>query len=188
MTIHLLVAQTVRPLKRAIGKPANAGGCAYKKHAREQLGVFAAELARGNVDYDFCIGGFEAGFRGYHCGRTFYRHRIGHASTVSASYNCRYRQTHEIMVRRHPGFFSDTARRERFLGLGYRRAALANRAAGNRKEAARLAWHAFRHGFSQDHELRNALREGYLPSWINRGLLGLWRLQKRLRLKAQTNL
>ena len=45
MTIHLLVAQTVRPLKRVIGKPANAGGCAYKKHAREQLGVFAAELA-----------------------------------------------------------------------------------------------------------------------------------------------
>jgi hypothetical protein len=57
VTIHLLVAQTVRPLKRVIGKPANAGGCAYKTHAREQLGVFSAELARGNVDYDFCIGG-----------------------------------------------------------------------------------------------------------------------------------
>ena len=160
------------------------GGCAYKKQAWEQLGGFAIELARGNADYDFCIGAFESGFTGYHCGRTFYRHRIGHLSKASDSYKCRYHQTHEIMVRRHPRFFSDTARRKRFLGLGYRKAALANRNAGNLKEAARLAWRAFRHGFSQDHELRNALREGYLPAWINRGLRRLWHFQKRLRLKA----
>jgi glycosyltransferase involved in cell wall biosynthesis len=177
----------VRPEDLVENQP-TPGGCAYKKHVWEQLGGFAAELARGNADYDFCIGASEAGFRSYHCGLAFYRHRIGHASKVSDSYKCRYHQTHEIMVRRHPRFFSDTARRKRFLGLGYRKASLANRAAGNSKEAARLAWQAFRHGFSRDHELRNALREGYLPSWINCGLLRLWRLQKRLRLKAQAHL
>jgi GT2 family glycosyltransferase len=177
----------VRPEDLVENQP-TPGGCAYKKHAWEQLGGFATELARGNADYDFCIGAFEASFRGYHCGQAFYRHRVGHAGKVSGSYECHYHQTHEIMVRRHPRFFSDTARRERFLGLGYRRAALANRAAGNSKEAARLALQAFWHGFSQDHELRNALREGYLPTWINRVLLGLSRLQKRLRLKAQTYL
>jgi glycosyltransferase involved in cell wall biosynthesis len=163
------------------------GACAYKRQTWEQLGGYAIELARGNADYDFFIGASEAGLTGYHCGSMFYRYRVGHAQ-VSQSYQCRYHQTHEIMVRRHPQFFSDTARRKRFLGLGYRRAALANRAAGNRKEAARLAWRAFRHGFSQDHELRNTLLEGYLPPWINRGLKRLWRLSRKLRLKAQTNL
>jgi len=177
----------VRPEDLVENQP-TPGACAYKRQTWEELGGFAIELARGNADYDFCIGAFEAGLKGYHCGRTFYRYRIGHANKISNSYRCRDHETHEIMVHRHPKFFSDTARRIRFLGLGYRKAALANRVAGNRKEAARLAWRAFRHGFSQDHELRNALLEGYLPPWINRGLKRLWRLQKKLRLRTQAQL
>lgn len=160
------------------------GACAYKRRTWEELGGYAIELARGNADYDFFIGAYEAGLRGYHCGTVFYRYRVGHAQ-VSQSYQCCYHQTHEIMVARHPRFFSDTARKKRFLGLGYRRAALANRAAGNSREAARLAWMAFRHGFSRDHELRNALLEGYLPPWMNHSLRSLWHLQKKIRTQTQ---
>lgn len=167
----------VRPEDLAENQP-TPGACAYKRQAWEQLGGFAAELARGNADYDFLIGAFEAGLTGYHCGRAFYRCRVGNPGRVSSSYGCRYHETHEIMVRRHPRFFGNTARRKRFLGLGYRRSALANRDAGNPEEAVRLAWAAYRHGMARDHEIRKLLLEGVLPQWVYRILRGVWGLRK----------
>ena len=107
------------------GQP-TPGPCAYKVQTWKHLKGFAKELAWGNADYDFLLGAFEANLPGYHCGETFYRYRVGHSQKISDSYNRRYHETHEIMVRRHPSVFSDWQRRNRFLALGYRRAAIAN--------------------------------------------------------------
>jgi glycosyltransferase involved in cell wall biosynthesis len=99
------------------------GPCAYKKQMWEQLGGYAPELARGNADYDFLIGAAEAGIKGYHCGQVFYRYRVGHAGRVSSNYGQRYHETLETIVQRRPRFFSNRRRRNRFLALGYKRAA-----------------------------------------------------------------
>lgn len=107
------------------GQP-TPGPCAYRKRLWERLGGFSSELARGNGDYDFLIGAAEAGEHGVHCGDVFYRYRVGNAEKVSKSYDRRYHETHEIMVRRHPQFFEDKHRRDRFLGLAYLRSAAAN--------------------------------------------------------------
>jgi glycosyltransferase involved in cell wall biosynthesis len=151
------------------------GPCAYKMATWRQLGGFASELARGNADYDFFIGAFESDLRGYHCGRIFYRYRIGHSGNVSQSYNLTYHETHEAMVRRHPRFFSDRRRRNHFLALGYRRASLANDAAGQCKPAARLAWAACQHGLWRDREMQMILLKGRLPSTVFGGLQKVWR-------------
>ena len=152
------------------------GPCAYKKQMWEQLGGFASELALGNADYDFFVGAAEAGIKGYHCGQVFYRYRIGHAS-VSSSYAQRYHQTHEMIVRRHPRFFADQCRRNRFLALGYKRAALANHAAGDLKRASQLALAALRHGMLRDLGMWSLVLQGNMPARLYRagveaGLIG----------------
>ncbi|MBM4430674.1 MAG: glycosyltransferase family 2 protein [Chloroflexi bacterium] len=157
------------------GQP-TPGACAYKKQMWEQLGGYASELARGNADYDFLIGAAEAGIKGYHCGQIFYRYRIGHATKVSGSYEQRYHETHEIMVRRHPHFFMNRSRRNRFLALGYKRAAYANYAAGDAKRGAELAWAALRHGMWDGYKLWALVLEGKLPTWGYRSLRSAWRL------------
>jgi glycosyltransferase involved in cell wall biosynthesis len=151
------------------------GPCAYKVETWRRLGGFADELARGNADYDFLIGAFECGLRGYHCGRIFYRYRIGHSNKVSQSYNLTYHKTHEAMVRRHRRFFSNRRPRNFFLALGYRRAALANYAIGRLKVAAILAWAACRHGFWRDREMQIIILKGRLPSVLFGGLQRVWR-------------
>ncbi|TKD09171.1 glycosyltransferase family 2 protein [Polyangium fumosum] len=122
------------------GQP-TPGPCAYRKDLWVELGGYTDELARGNGDYDFLIGAAEAGRRGYHCGEILYRYRVGNAAKVSKSYDRRYHETHEIMVKRHPRFFADPARRDRFLALAYLRAAEANLAVDPRRarELARKA-------------------------------------------------
>jgi len=144
------------------GQP-TPGPCAYKVRTWEHLEGFAKELAWGNADYDFLIGAFEANLHGYHCGDIFYRYRVGHAGKISDSYNRRYHETHEIMVRRHPNFFSDRQRRNRFLALGYRRAAIANHLAGDFKRANELAWHACRGGIWRDREMQLLILQSWLP-------------------------
>jgi len=144
------------------------GPCAYAKRVWEQLGGFASELALGNADYDFLIGAAEAGIKGYHCGQVLYRYRV-RGKSVSSSYEQRYHQTHEIIVRRHPLFFSDPRLRSSFLALGYKRAAQANHAAGDLKQASKLALAALRHGM-QDHELWSLALQGKMPAWTCRGL------------------
>jgi glycosyltransferase involved in cell wall biosynthesis len=131
---------------------ATPGPCAYKKHVWQQLGGFALELARGNADYDFLIGAAEAGVEGRHCGRVFYRYRAGHRVGVTGSYTRRYHETHEVMVHRHPRFFHDQYRRDRFLAAGYRRAALANLLAGDVGRTFELARLAL------SHEIRRRIR------------------------------
>lgn len=152
------------------------GGAAYKRLMWDRLGGFAKELDRGNGDYDFLIAAYEAGFRGQHCGRVIYNCRIGHGGRVSSSYNCRYHETHEIMVSRHPRFFADASRRRRFLALGYRRAALANRAAGEEQAAARLAMAACRNGLWRDAEMQILVLKKALPGWAFNTLRNLWHL------------
>ncbi|MBM4032649.1 MAG: glycosyltransferase family 2 protein [Planctomycetes bacterium] len=153
---------------------------AYRKQMWEQLGGYASELARGNGDYDFLIGAAEAGIVGYHCGQAIYRCRWGHASQVSRSYTRRYHETHEIIVRRHPRFFADRRRRNRFLALGYKRAAWANYEAGDMKRAAELAWAALRHGMWGTHGLWRLVLEGHLPAWGARLVRGVWRMGGRV--------
>jgi glycosyltransferase involved in cell wall biosynthesis len=148
------------------GQPA-PGPCAYKVETWRQLKGFAKELAKGNADYDFFIGTFEAHLPGYHCGQALYRYRVGHSGKVSDSYKCCYHETHEIMVHRHPSFFSDRKRRNRFLALGYRRAAIANYAAGDFTRAARLAWTACRCGMWRDRK-QLVILQYWLSSRINR--------------------
>ena len=139
------------------------GPCAYRKDSWGRLGGFAAELARGNGDYDFHIGLAEAGVRGRHTGTVFYRYRVGHGARVSSSYERRYHETHEIMVRRHPLFFADPKRRRRFLALGYRRSSLACAAAGEHERAVGHAWTAVRLGLWTDRALWKVLaRAGIL--------------------------
>src|SRR4029079_9878674 len=106
--------------------------CAYKKETWLRLGGFAKELARGGADYDLHIAAIEAGMHVHHCGDVVYRYRVGHSGRVSKSYRLRRHETHEIMVDRHPEFFSDSDRRNRFLALGYRRAAISNLEPGDR--------------------------------------------------------
>ncbi|MBM4430741.1 MAG: glycosyltransferase [Chloroflexi bacterium] len=160
------------------GQP-TPGPCAYKKQLWEQLGGYAPELARGNADYDFLIGAAEAGIKGYHCGQVFYRYRIGHAGKVSSSYGQRYHETHEIIVRCHPYFFNDRRRRNRFLALGYKRAAYTSHAAADLKRASELAWAALRHGMWDDYKLWSLVLEGRLPAWGYRSLSATWRLGRR---------
>lgn len=152
--------------------------CAYKKQVWTQLGGYAPELARGNGDYDFMIGVTEAEIKAVHCGQVFYRYRIGHTGKVSSSYGRRYHETHEIIVRRHPRFFSDRRRRNRFLALGYKRAARANYAAGEVKRASELARAALRHGMWQDPELWSLELEGQLPIWGYRTMRAAWRMRQ----------
>lgn len=161
------------------GQP-TPGPCAYKKQMWEHLGGYSLELARGNADFDFLIGAAEAGIMGYHCGQVFYRYRVGHATKVSSSYELRYHETHEMIVRRHPHFFDDRYRRDRFLALGYQRAARANYAAGEVGRASELAWAALRHGMSNDYGLWSLILEDRLPAWEYRSLRAAWRLGRRV--------
>jgi glycosyltransferase involved in cell wall biosynthesis len=154
------------------------GACAYQVSAWRRLGGYAAELAKGNADYDFMIGASEAGIEGRHCGATFYRYRLG-PGQVSGTYGLRYHETHEIIVRRHPLFFQDPRRRDRFLALGYKKAALAHYAAGNVARARELAATARRYGLGWDVELFGARLEQTLPPWAYRGLLGVYRAGRR---------
>jgi glycosyltransferase involved in cell wall biosynthesis len=133
------------------------GACAYQKITWEKLGGFAQELARGPADYDFHIGIAESGGRGWHCGAPFYRCRKGHES-VTSSYALRRHEMHEIIVRRHPDFFT-APQRNRFLSLGYKRAAYANQVAGNVAKASELSRLALKHGMWSDLKLwRMAMR------------------------------
>jgi glycosyltransferase involved in cell wall biosynthesis len=152
------------------------GPCAYKVETWLQLGGWAKELGRGNADYDFLLGAFEADLRGCHCGETFYRYRVGHSGRVSQSYKRHHHETHEIMVRRHPGFFSNHGRRNRFLALGYRRAAIANSDAGDIETAARLAWSAWSRGMWGDRSVQLLILQSWLSPWIYRMLRRAWRI------------
>ncbi|AKT41679.1 glycosyltransferase [Chondromyces crocatus] len=129
------------------------GGSVYRKSLWEQLGGFAPELARGNADYDFHIGVLEARAPTLHLGGILMHYRVGHTHKVSSGYALRYNETHEIIVARHPRYFADPVRRERFLAQGEKRAALANRAAGNHQRAAELARAAMRRGLWHDRAL-----------------------------------
>jgi glycosyltransferase involved in cell wall biosynthesis len=158
-----------------VERQSTPGPCAYKVQTWQRLGGWAKELARGNADYDFLIGAFEAGLRGSHCGKIFYRYRVGHPGQLSQSYKRRHHETHETMVRRHPGFFSHRERRDRFLALGYRRAAIANSEAGDTEVAARLAWRAWRRGMWGDRAIQLMILQSWLPPSIYRMLRRAWR-------------
>jgi glycosyltransferase involved in cell wall biosynthesis len=151
-------------------------GGAYRVALWRQLGGFPEELARGNGDYDFLIGAAEAGVVGYHCGQVFYRYRVGDSNRVSGSYARRYHETHEIIVRRHPRFFQDRQRRNRFLALGYKRAAEGNHLAGEPKQAAHLAGMALRHGLWHDRRVWYLWLGGILG---RHALDGIWALGRR---------
>lgn len=155
------------------------GGSAYRKKVWEQLGGLAEELASGNADYDFIIGVAERGIEVFHCGRAFYRYRVGQPGKVSGRYGRRYHETHEIMVRRHPDFFRDPKRRDRFLALGYSRAARTHYAAGDRKRAAELARVAFRKGLWHNPEVLYMAGGAGLPRWGYGGLVGVRSLLRR---------
>jgi glycosyltransferase involved in cell wall biosynthesis len=145
-------------------------GSGYRKAVWEALGGFAAELARGNGDYDFMIGAAEAGFAAVHCGAAHYRYRAAREGRVSSSYERRYHETHARMVERHPRFFADPRRRERFLGLGEKRSAIACYAAGEHARAAALARAALGRGLYRDRELWSILLRASLPALPRRAI------------------
>jgi glycosyltransferase involved in cell wall biosynthesis len=167
---------TVVTAQDLVERQSTPGPCAYKVETWLQLGGWAKELGRGNADYDFLLGAFEAGLRGCHCGETFYRYRVGHSGRISQSYKRHYHETHEIMVRRHPVFFSDHGRRNRFLALGYRHAAIANSDAGDIETAARLAWSAWSRGMWGDRSVQLLILQSWLSPWIYRMLRRAWRI------------
>ena len=148
---------------------------AFQKKLWKQLGGFSTELAKGNGDYDFHIGAVESGAMMRHCGEIIYRYRVGHPS-VSSSYEHRYHETHEIMVRRHPVFFADRKLQDRFLAVGYRRSARAHYLSGNPRVASRFVWSAIRHGMWSDRRLWSMTLKGSLPAWGFRCLRRAWRL------------
>lgn len=156
------------------------GPCAYRKAMWHELGGYALELARGNGDYDLLIGAAERGIRGIHCGSVFYRYRRGHAGQVSGSYNLRYHETHEIMVRRHPVFFQNRRLRHRFLGLAYRRTALAHMAVGDNRGAGTLAWSAARNGMWRDGSVLMLLVLSKMPTPAFHFVQRWWRRGKRI--------
>jgi len=126
------------------------GPCAYKRALWEELGGYPQELARGNGDYDLLIGALERGHTGRHAGRIFYRHRVGHGRRVSGSYERRYWETAETIVRRHPVFFADRQRALGFLAVGYRRSLEAELADGHPLRAAALARRGVERGLWRD--------------------------------------
>jgi len=156
------------------------GACVYSKKLWKQLGGFAGDLARGNADYDFFIGALEAGAIARHCEHIFYRCRTGNVGKVSSSYGCRYHETHEFMVRRHPAFFKKAKWRRRFLGYGYRRAVLENIAAGNEKAAMSLAWRACVQGLWRDYQLRSLALRGKFPEIVYIPARAIWRIIKKV--------
>jgi glycosyltransferase involved in cell wall biosynthesis len=134
----------------------------YKKETWERLGGFAAELTRGNMDYDFLIGALEAGIQGVHCGEVFYRYRLGNHPRLSTSYQCRYHETHEIMVKRHPAFFANRRFRRRFLAIAYWKAARANLFARNTQKAGELASKALVYGMWKNRNVWAMAIRGWL--------------------------
>ncbi len=125
-------------------------------------------LARGPADYDFHLSAIEAGVKGVHCGRVFYRRRTGHPS-VSGSYRKELHAMVEIIARRHPKMFTEQWTKNDFLALGYKRAAIANQMAGERWKAARLACGALRFGRWRDRELWGLVGQGLVPTWPANG-------------------
>lgn len=161
------------------------GACAYRVDAWKSVGGFAPELSYTNGDYDFHISLSEAGFVGKHCGSLFYRQRLGHPGQVSSSFYLKYHLAQEIIVRRHPQFFQKRSRRRRFLALGYRTAALANRSAKNHTEAARLAAIAIVYGCWRDAKLWRIALQRFLPHRV----LALMRHARRIAgLRSRTSM
>jgi glycosyltransferase involved in cell wall biosynthesis len=160
----------------------------YKKETWEKLGGFAPELTRGNMDYDFLIGALEAGIYGVHCGQVFYRYRWGSHPRLSTSYQCRYHETHEIIVKRHPVFFARPQFRKRFLAVAYWRAARANIIAGYEMKASELAWMALRNGMWQNRNVWALALRGKLPFWVYDTLRLIWQLLNGISLRLRKGL
>lgn len=127
-----------RPNDFVFGQPI-PGACVYRRDVWQHLGGFAAELARGNADYDFHLGACERDVISVHCGKVFYHYRRTARGSVSTQYARRIHETHAIMVERHPRFFADRRRRDRFLGLGHLQTAVALWNAGQGDEAKKHA-------------------------------------------------
>lgn len=93
-------------------------GATYSMEAWRALGGLAKEMWASGSDFDFNIGLSEKGFKFHRVPRVVYRYR---RYNTSNSENNAYRcwEKHETMVRRHPVFFSDAARKRDFLSNAY---------------------------------------------------------------------
>ncbi len=160
-------------------QPLPGGGCAYALNSWKAVGGFSEELSRGNGDYDFHIALCEAGISGVHCGSILYHLRMSNAPRVSSSYRLSYYKTHELMIARHPNFFSDSVRRRLFLGHALYRSAVANYLADEFTTARKLALRARENGVN-DMTLTLIVSLGLLPASINRVVLRSGRFLKSM--------
>lgn len=93
-------------------------GAAYSMNAWRAVGGLAKEMWASGSDFDFNIGLCEKGFKFRRVPKVVYLYR---RYNTSNSENNAYRcwEKHEMMVRRHPVFFADAARKRDFLTMAY---------------------------------------------------------------------
>jgi glycosyltransferase involved in cell wall biosynthesis len=128
-----------------------------------RVGGFAPELASGGADWDFWAGVFESGAKGARAGGTIYERRV-HDDSVGTRRELGQVAVAEIIIRRHPTFFSTEERRRRCLGFAHERVALAYRAQRKRKEAGHHACKAMEYGFESE-RLNEIVRESQMSWW-----------------------
>lgn len=93
-------------------------GAAYRMECWKAVGGLAKEMWASGSDFDFNIALAEAGYKFHHVGKVVYRYRRYNTSNSEKNaYRCW--EKHETVVRRHPKFFAEPARRRAFLTTAY---------------------------------------------------------------------
>jgi hypothetical protein len=151
-------------------------GAAYSIEAWRAVGGFAREMWASGSDFDFNIGLSEKGFKFHRVRETVYRYRRYNTSNSEKNaYRCW--EKHEMMVYRHPVFFSDEARKRDFLTTAYTYSFRTLYEANELKMAKDVAQRAVRGGWTGA-EYWPMLFLSRLPLALFRLLVSVWRLRR----------
>jgi len=153
-------------------------GAAYSMTAWRAVGGLAKEMWASGSDFDFNIGLCEKGFKFHRIPKLVYLYR---RYNTSNSENNAYRcwEKHEMMVRRHPVFFADAARKSAFLATAYTYSFRALYEANDLARAKDVALRAVAGGWTgAEYWPMQCLAR--LPLSVFKAIVPLWRLRRRL--------
>jgi len=128
-----------------------------------ELGGFCKELYNGGADWDFWLGVAESKALGTKIDNILYERRF-RKNNVGSKWRHRYYQVAELLVNRHPIFFSKDNRKKTCLYKSYELSAREYKKLGKREQAAKLANVAIRYDDKQKNML-NIIKEGEMSIW-----------------------